>query len=300
MKWKLRDISIAKSFLGIRIDQSNGRISLDLEEYIDKLLVKFNMTDCDISELPGSPAVILSKDQCPKTEEEKKQMAKKPYRALIGSLLFCATTLVPEIAERVNHLSEFMQNPGMAHWEEAKRVIRYLKGVKSEKLIFQKCDPALFKLYGYVDSDWESHRDTRRSRAGYIFKLGQCIVSWQSTLEPTVALSSAEAELMAATIAAKQAIYLRDLLAFLELPQDGPTVIFEDNSACIKLSRNSEFHKRTKHIDIRWFFVREKSMTNEVVLVKIDSKDNIADLFTKPNHPQQFHKFCAKLYEYYV
>jgi hypothetical protein len=154
-------------------------------------------------------------------------------------------------------------------------------------------------LYGYVDADWAADRDNRRSRAGYVFKLGQSIISWTSVLEPTVALSSAESELMAATLATKQAVYLRDLLEFMGYAQHKPTIIFEDNTACIRLSKHSEFHKRTKHIDIRWFYVREKYMSNEIVLQKVLSRDNIADIFTKILTTTQFAYLVAKLHEYY-
>jgi hypothetical protein len=193
-----------------------------------------------------------------------------------------------------------MQNPGFAHWTEAKRVLRYLKGIKHEKFIFRRGEgPKTFQLYGYVDADWAADRDNRRSRAGYVFKIGQCIVSWASILEPTVALSTAESELMAATLATKQAIFLRDLLAFLHKTQLEPTILLEDNDACLKLSRNPEFHKRTKHIDIRWFFVREKFLTKEVVLTKVKSKDNIADLFTKVLPLSSFNHLLSALYEYH-
>jgi hypothetical protein len=227
-------------------------------------------------------------------------MSRIPYRELIGSLLFACCTIVPETTAVVSKLAEFMQNPGFAHWTEAKRVLRYLKGVKHEKFIFRRGEgPKAFQLYGYVDADWAADRDNRRSRAGYVFKIGQCIVSWASILEPTVALSTAESELMAATLATKQAIFLRDLLAFLQKTQLEPTVLLEDNDACLKLSRNPEFHKRTKHIDIRWFFVREKFLSKEVILTKVKSKENIADLFTKVLPQSTFNHLLSALYEYH-
>jgi hypothetical protein len=153
-------------------------------------------------------------------------------------------------------------------------------------------------LYGYVDADWAADKDSRRSRAGYVFKLGRCIISWCSTLEPIQALSTAESELMAATIATKQCIYLRDLLNFLGHEQIGATHIFEDNAACIRLSKNSEFHKKTKHIDLRWFYVREMFLQNIVELIKINSENNDADLFTKVLPIKVFTRAVNKMFEY--
>jgi hypothetical protein len=301
-KYKLNDLGNVTKFLGMRFRQYNDRLEIDLDDYIDKMLKRFNMTDCIPCNMPASTSLILSRAQCPSTEEECSAMSNVPYRELVGSLLFAATTIIPEISTIVSKLAEFMTNPGHIHWNEAKKVLRYLKYIKGNKFIMRKTmrnTSDKYALYGYVDADWAADRDNRRSRAGYVFKLGQSIVSWTSTLEPTVALSSAESELMAATLAAKQAIYLRDLLKFLGHIQLEPTILFEDNTACIRLSKHSEFHKRTKHIDIRWFYIREKFISNEINLIKIASHDNVADLFTKIVNFSSFQYLSSKLYDYY-
>jgi hypothetical protein len=119
-------------------------------------------------------------------------------------------------------------------------------------------------------------------------------------LQTSVAQSTAEAELVAATEATKKAIYLRDLLNFLEVRQDGPTTIFEDNAACIRLSVNPEFHKRTKHIEVRQFYVREKVSSGEIKLTYVKSKDNIADILTKILPNNVFSYLVSKMYEVYV
>jgi hypothetical protein len=299
-KYKLNDLGIVTKFLGIRFKQSSDRLEMDLEEYIDKMLYKFNMSNCTISEIPALTSIHLSKQHCASTEEEINEMLKVPYRQLIGSLLFACTTLVPEIAAAVSKLSEFMNNPGPTHWREAKRVLQYLKGVKHEKFTYYKDNTNTtnkYTLYGYTDADWAANRDNRRSRTGYVFKLGTSLISWASMMQPTVALSSAESELMSATHAAKQCIYIRDLLKFLNVEQKYNTIIFEDNNACIRLSKNSEFHKRTKHIDIRWFYIREKYVSGEINLVHVNTKDNIADLFTKPLGTPTFKYLISKMYE---
>ena len=113
----------------------------------------------------------------------------------------------------MSKLASFMKNPGRAHWYEARCVLRYLKRIRRNKFIYYRDNcKYMFTLYGYVDADWATDKDSRRSRAGYVFKLGRYIISWCSTLEPIQALSTAESELMAANIATEQCIYLRDLL----------------------------------------------------------------------------------------
>ena len=298
-KYKLNDLGEVKKFIGMRIIRYRDRIEMDLEQYIDKMLDKFKLKDCRVSDVPAVTSVDLSQEQCPSTEEERLYMSNIPYRELIGSLLFASTTLVPEISCIVSKLASFMNNPGRAHWYEARRVLRYLKRIRRNKFIYYKDDSKYtFTLYGYVDADWATDKDSRRSRAGYVFKLGRCIISWCSTLEPIQALSTAESELMAATIATKQCIYLRDLLKFLGHEQIGATHIFEDNSACIRLSKNSEFHKKTKHIDLRWFYVREMYFQKVIELIKIDSENNDADLFTKILPVKVFTRAVNKMFEY--
>ena len=150
-----------------------------------------------------------------------------------------------------------------------------------------------------MDSDWAAdHRDSGKSRTGYVFYFGNCILTWCSTMQPTPSQSTAEEELMAATIATNQCVYLRDVVEFLGYKQSEATVIFEDNNACIHLSKNHQFHRKTKHINIRWFYVREKCHSNEIVLYRIDSKNNVADLFTKNISGQQFRYLLNLLYEY--
>jgi hypothetical protein len=298
-KYEMNDLGRVTKFLGLRFKQYNNRIEIDLEQYIDKMLKRFNMEDCNASDVPALADISLSKQHGPSSEGERIQMTKVPYRELVGSLIFASISIIPQISADVSKLSEFMNNPGLVHWREAKRVLSYLKGIKSQKFIYFRDDSDdKFTLHGYVDADWAANHDNRRSRAGYVFKLGRCLISWASMMEPVVALSSAESELMAATLAAKQCVYIRDILEFLGYKQNKPTIIFEDNSACIRLSKNPEFHKRTKHIDIRYFFIREKYISNEIVLVKVDTKHNIADLFTKPLRHHQFSSLINKLFEY--
>jgi hypothetical protein len=303
-KYKVKFMGQISEFLGITFKLDETTLSMSLEKYIDKMLAKFNMTDCKTVENPGIPSAKLSRKQCsflaqvPVTEPERESMKKVPYRELIGSLLFACTTLFPEINCAISMLSEFLNNPGKYHWREAKRVLQYLKGVKKRKLVYRRSKH--FKLYGYVDSDWGANLDSRKSRSGYVFKLGRCIVSWSSVMQTSIAQSSAEAELYAATHASKQAIYLRDLLLFLGYKQEEPTTLFEDNLACIRLSENPEFHKRTKHIEIRQFYVREKVASGELKLKYIKSSENVADMFTKILPNQTFNYLVAKMYEVYI
>jgi len=175
-----------------------------------------------------------------------------------------------------------MQKSGPEHMTAAKRVLRFLQATRDHGIKFHGGTDTKPELVGYCDADWGSDKDTRRSTTGYLFMLSGGSISWSSKLQPTVALSSTEAEYMAVSSAAQEAIFLRRLLDDLGFPQSGPTTIFEDNQGCIYLSENSGLQQRTKHIDLRYYFIRERIENGEVKLVYIRTDKQLADLLTKP------------------
>ena len=200
---------------------------------------------------------------------------------LVGSLLYAAMVTRPDIAYAVQALGRHLQNATEEHFNAGKRILRFLQGTKHLGLRYGSLENET-TVVGYADADWASDKDTRRSVTAYLFKLGGAAVSWASKLQPTVALSSTEAEYMSACAAVQEAIYLRLLLASLGYVQDGPTVIYEDNQGCIGMSQNPILHKSTKHIDIRFHFVRERVASEEVKLIYIKTQNQLADLLTKP------------------
>lgn len=158
-----------------------------------------------------------------------------------------------------------------------KRVLRYIKGTKSFKIVF---GPTNGKLVGYCDSDWAGDAEDHRSTSGYIFTLGGAPISWKTRKQPTVALSSCEAENMALTEATKEALFLRAVCVTFKIDQDNQTLIKCDNQGAIALTKeSSKQHQRTKHIDVRYHFLRSQ---NDVYFKYVPSNDNMADILTKP------------------
>ena len=203
------------------------------------------------------------------------------YMSIVGSLLYASIMTRPDISFAVQALGRHMQASGPEHMVAAKRVLRYLQGTKELGLVYEAGDISRGKpsIVGYSDSDWAGDHDTRRSTTGYLFMLDNGgAVSWSSKLQPTVALSSAEAEYMAVCAAVQEAIHLRQLISDLGYMQDQPTVIFEDNQGCIAMSANPVFHKRTKHIDIRYHFIRERITSGDVELRYVATEYQLADL----------------------
>lgn len=273
--FKIKNLGEAKQCLGVRIirDYRNNFITLDQECYIDEILKKFNMLDCNS---------VSSPLDCNFDFEETKNETcdiKLPFQQLIGNLMYLAVLTRPDIAYAVSFLSQFNNCYNKVHWQCAKRILRYLKGTKNVSMKFEKTDS--LNLVGFVDADWGSNKRDRKSYSGYIFKLSGAAISWKSCKQKTVALSSTEAEYMALSEATKEAIYLRNLLSDLTGQQDC-VEIYNDNQSTQKLANNPVFHDRSKHIDIRYHFVRDAVRDKIIDLKYLPTGEMIADILTKP------------------
>lgn len=276
-RFKMRDLGQINWFLGIKFNSSENSISATQETYIDKLLCKFNMADCSTKLVPCDANIYNIE-----TAESKILTDVNFYRQIVGSLIYIMTCTRPDICFSVTKLSENLISPTKAHLTYAKNVLRYLKHTKAYSLNFHKsCTP--LKLSGFTDSDWASSKD-RKSISGYAFMLDEDgpLISWRSKKQSTIALSSCEAEYIAATAAVQEAKFLRSLLSEMRGSSPDQVTIFADNQGAIKLAYNPVFHARSKHIDIKFHFVREEINKGSIQLVFVPSADNIADIFTKP------------------
>ena len=189
------------------------------------------------------------------------------------------TATRPDIMFAISLISRFMERPKEAHWQAAKRILRYVKGTKRFGILYTTSKYS--DLIGYTDSDWAGSIDDRRSTTSYVFHMGSGTISWASKKQPIVALSTAEAEYVAATAAACLAIWMRRMLRSLCQEQAKETMIFCDNSSAIALSKNVVFHKRTKHIDTKFHYIRELVNNGEIVLVHCRTQEQVADILTK-------------------
>jgi hypothetical protein len=288
-EYDIKDQGELQWILGMRVtrDRVKRTIALDQSQYITGLLTKFNMLQCKFVPSPALPAAQVSKADSPSTEEEKQAMAEKPYRSLVGSLLHAVNGTRPDICFAVNVACRYMSNPGEAHWFIAKRTLRYLAGTVSLGLKFSAEPAKVPLLCGFSDADWAGDVDDRHSTTGYVFFMAGAPISWATKRQPTVALSSMEAEYMAATAACQEAISLRSLLEEIGLPLKALT-LFMDNQSAIFQAQNSVVTARSKHIDIKHHFVRECLEQGRVQVKWISTKDQIADILTKALHSNQF------------
>lgn len=319
-RYQMKNIGEVKQLLGMNVqrDRRLGTLKLSQKKYIDELLVKFKMDGAQLKPTPMDKDAKLSKTQCPETDEDKAAMAKVPYRELIGSLMYLSVGTRPDISFAVSELSKFLMNPGMAHWLAAKHVLRYLKGTSTMGITYRRdaggggtgvrltaysnkqyrgpSKTELGKLEAYSDADWGGDKDTRRSHTGAVLFLAGGAIAWISKKQSSVAMSSAEAEYMAASLTCREVIWVRAMLAGLGFKQREPTTIFEDNSACIQMSKNPVLHSRTKHIDLHYHFVRERTESAEVKLEWVPTDEMVADMMTKALTTSVFETLREKLF----
>ena len=225
--------------------------------YIESVVENFSMQDCNSSKTAAENNLRLVK-----ATDSETMVDERLYRSLVGSLLYIAKQTRPDLVWIVNVLSRFMDKANNTHRLARKRVLRYLQATRSLKLFYSRDSD--FNLHGESDADWSGDHDDTRSTTGYFIKLGLSggAVSWQTKKQQTVALSWCEAEDQGLAAAMQEATFLLSLLCEMCYEQSEPTIVGEDNQMCIKLATNSVMHNRSKHIDTKFHFIREKFFDN--------------------------------------
>jgi hypothetical protein len=274
-RFKMDDRGELRWFLGIDFKRlQGGSIVMSQERYIESILHRFKMEDCNPADTPAEKGLQLHAPS--DSDHLKATQLNFPYRNVIGSLIYLMVATRPDISWIVSKLSQFLDKPGTAQVRAAKRVMRYLQGTKSQGLKFSKTNG---QLQGFVDADWANDTTDRRSTTGYIFTLGSAPISWKTRKQQTVALSSCEAEYMSMSDAVKEVMYLRSMLQSVDMPQLGSTNVYCDNRGAIALSKNgAKQHDRSKHIDVRYHFIREQTVAT---FIHVPSCENLADFLTK-------------------
>ena len=294
--------------MSIKRDWDKGTLHLSLPRAVEKLAEKFDLTGREgrAPHVPMSPTLKLDKP----ADEEIVSAATWDYRSAVGGMLYLSITARPDIAQAVGVLSRFMSCPGVEHVEAAKQVIRYLYATKDFGVTYQrgqgnsphktfnpevqayvhtrKSDLARDDLSQdshllgtYCDADYAGDVGTRKSTGGYGMLMAGGLICWSSKLQPTVALSTAEAETMAGVEAVKQVMYLRLFLQELGFEQHAPSVVYEDNNAAISIAHGKEQSKRSKHYQVKVHFLNQSFQTGVFAYEKVPTKEMLADAFTK-------------------
>lgn len=272
-EFEMSDLGLMHYFLGYEVAQNSAGIFISQKKYVREILERFQMTNCNSVGTPVELGLKLTKDH------EGKKVDSTLYKQIVGSLMYLTGTR-PDIMHAVSLISRYMETPTELHLLAAKRILRYLQGTISFGILYEKGES--FGLLGFTDSDYAGDQDDRRSTSGYAFIMGSGAVSWSSKKQQIVTLSTTEAEFVAAAACASQAIWLRRLLEELGFHQNSPTPVYCDNTSAIKLSKNPVLHGRSKHIDVRYHFLRDLANDGTIDLIYCKSEDQIADIFTKP------------------
>ena len=209
----------------------------------------------------------------------------------VGSLIYIMRVSRPDIAEAVGEVSRYLSSPDMTHMQAVLRIIKYLKKTMDYGLILSGDCSLPTTLTAWSDASYAEDPDTRRSTTGWITFVGGNVISFKSQRQPLVTLSTTEAEYVALCSTVQEVCWLRQVLDDIGFTQEGPTVIHEDNQGCIMLSTNDIISKRTKHIEVRLYFVKELVQGGVIALAYTPTKDMIADVFTKALSRDQFERF---------
>ena len=284
MRFSMKDLCEASYILGIKIsrDRSRRLIALNQSTYIDKVLKKFNMDQSKRGTLPMVQGTILSKAQCPVSEEDIAEMSEVPYASAIGSIIYAMLCTRPDVSHALSFTSRYQSNPGMRQWISVKNILKYLRRTKDMSLIYGGDEELVVK--GYVDASFNTDPDDSKSQTGYLFILNGAAVSWRSSKQSIVAASTCEAEYVAASEASREGVWIKAFTTDLGVIPSAldPMEIYCDNTGAIANAREPRSHKNSKHIRLRYHIIREYVKKGDIVVSKVHTDHNVADPLTKP------------------
>jgi len=317
---KSTNLGSLQQVLGTEINAKDHEITMSQYNYAQQLLNKHGYLNDPMFTprlVPISPAIRLTHAMCPQTDEERTFMQTNDraskYREILGALLWLAINTRPDLMYAVNQLSKFNNNPGPDHWYAMENVLRYLKGTLDLGLQFslnnidkheasqlwglnsssspiQSSTINIMEPFIAADADFCRDSETCKSVSGYIFMLAGAPISWTSSTQPVVAMSSMESEYIAACAATQEAMWLKSILEELGFGCTRPIIVQEDNKSTIEFSEHPGNHRKNKHIQRRFHYVREQVQAGNVRLKHCKGSDNVADIFTKPLYPEDFIK----------
>ncbi|KAI3681369.1 hypothetical protein L6452_36163 [Arctium lappa] len=272
-------------FLGLQIKQSDKGTFISQGKYVKDMLKKFDLTQTLAMKTPMAPPLTLNKDP------SGKPVNVTAYRGMIGSLLYL-TASRPDIMYSTCLCARYQSEPKESHLIAVKRIFRYLKGTPNLGLWYPK--DSGFDLTGYSDSDFAGCKLDRKSTTGGCQLLGGKLVSWTSKKQNSVSTSTAEAEYVAAGSCSSQILWMRNQLLDYDL-QLSKIPIYCDSTSAIAIANNPVLHSKTKHIEIRYHFIRDHVMNGDIELHFIPTDFQLADIFTKPLDETRFNFLISEL-----
>ena len=285
--WEVEDEGDITDLLGVEISREGSCVVLRQTAYIKKLVTTYLSSEYQakptypINQGPSDDSLVRHVCDALVSTDPVDPVLLKKYQSVVGALLYCSTQTRPDIAFSVGYLCRAMGKPTQECYQDALRVLMYLDRHNTVGLRYCACEtPA----YGMSDSDWA----VKHSTTGWTFQFQQATIAWASKKQGVIALSSCEAEIMAASEAAKEALHLRTVLKELDAADDSPMHLSVDNQSAIAVAYNPEHHSRMKHVERRHLFIRECVENLQIVVPFVSTHDNLADFFTKPLAHKKF------------
>ncbi|KAE8252610.1 hypothetical protein A4X06_0g2063 [Tilletia controversa] len=272
-RWRMSDLGEAKWILGISIVRTEQGAHLSQSAYIDSLVHRFPVGHSRPVLTPMDPSYRPMDPSSPPANREV-------FQSLVGSLMWAGVGTRGDIAFHVGVLGRCNAQPTEADMEAALRVVGYLRTTR-ELGIWVSKGMGSTVLEGWTDSDWAGDAVDRKSTTGYVFKLYGTPISWASVKQPTTALSTVHAEYVALCEATRDAAWLLQLLDGLKVQQARPVPIHSDSTGALTLAQHPAFHRRSKHIDVQYHYVREAQEKGWISVSKVSGSDNTADILTK-------------------
>ena len=278
-EYGIKDLGEAKFILGIQIHRrGDGSVFLSQRAYLEDVLLRLGHSGSKTSPTPMIPnhqLLLAPEDHVPSPSFRQR------YMQAVGSLMYAMLGTRPDLAHVVGVLGRHASRPNASHWATVSRTLEYIKGTLDYGLEFSPDDSPLHGFEAYSDSDWGADPSTSRSTMGYTFILASGAVSWSSKLQSRVAASSTEAEYLGLSHASKEAVFLTQLLSELGFPLPSPPMLFGDNQGANALSRDPQFHDRTRHLCFSKHFVREQVQQGMMSVEYIPTARMVADAMTK-------------------
>lgn len=284
--FQAKGLGEVKEFLGMSLERTPTELRISQRKMIEKVLKNFKMEQCKGISTPMEVGFQLQED-----EQEILQVV--PYRELIGSLMYLCTTTRADLMYSVSYLSRVLDRPTTQAWKAGKRVLRYLQQTKEMGLTYKRINSVKLKLNAYADANWATDKLDRKSISGSVIFFQGNAINWFSRKQNCIALSTAEAEYIAAAATAQDLINLKGIINEFNLTAEATLLC--DNQSAILMSKTQENLKRSKHIDIKFHFLKHLVQTKKIEIKYICSEENVADMFTKPLGKEKFHKFRKEI-----
>lgn len=292
-RFDMKLLGKTKKLLGVDFVENKNGISIHQSSYIEEVCDRFKKFKFPISSLPICKGVVYSKTQCPQSSSDSEEMLNFPYRSVLGCLSFIANRTRPDISYAVNIFSQFQSNPGMIHWDGLLKLLGYVSYTKEHRL---NLSCSKIDLIAFSDADFAANRDDRTSMGGQILFIEKAPIAWRTFKEKCVSLSTMESEFIAMTETAKELLWFDRILteSFNRKIFDGHKVkscLYVDNMAALDFVKSPIENYRTKHIDIKLFFIRDLIYKDTFQVKHIKSKENLSDIFTKPLTKYDLNRF---------